>query len=165
MPMTLDGSCHCGAVRFSCESHTPQPYQRCYCAVCRKTAGGGGFVVNIMAVASSMQIEDPDDLRRVYRAQFVDADGNSFTSPAERSFCSRCASALWLGDPRWPDLIHPFASAIDTDLPVPPEGTHILLESKASWVVPQRGPADGCFDDYPAESIEDWHRARGLWID
>ena len=55
MPMTLDGSCHCGAVRFSCESHTPQPYQRCYCAVCRKTAGGGGFVVNIMAVASSMR--------------------------------------------------------------------------------------------------------------
>ncbi len=164
MPMTLDGSCHCGAVRFTCESHTPQPYQRCYCSVCRKTAGGGGYAVNLLAVASSMRIEDPDDARRVYRATFADADGTSFTSEAERSFCSRCASALWLFDPRWPALIHPFASAIDTALPVPAESTHILLESKAPWVVSQVGPKDGRFEDYPAESIEDWHRARGAWL-
>ena len=165
MPVRLDGSCHCGAVRFSCDSHTPQPYQRCYCTVCRKTAGGGGYAVNIMAVASSMRVEDPDGARRVYRAEFVDAEGGPFTSSAERSFCSRCASALWLWDPRWPELIHPFASAVDSDLPVPPENAHILLESRAAWVVPQRGAADGCFDSYPAQSIEDWHRARGLWID
>ncbi len=165
MPVTLEGSCHCGAVRFACESHTPQPYQRCYCAVCRKTAGGGGYAVNIMATNASMRIEDADGARRVYRATLADGDGASFTSPAERSFCSRCAAALWLWDPRWPELIHPFASAVDTALPVPPEGTHILLESKAPWVVPQRGAGDGCFDDYPAESIEEWHRARGLWAD
>ena len=165
MPVTLEGSCRCGAVRFSLESHTPQPYQRCYCTVCRKTAGGGGYAVNIMAVASSMGIEDADGARRVYRASLADGHGTPFTSPAERSFCSRCAAALWLWDPRWPELIHPFASAIDTALPVPPEGTHILLEAKAPWVVPQLGAADGCFDDYPAESIEDWHRARGLWVD
>ena len=165
MPVTLDGSCHCGAVRFTCDSHTPQPYQRCYCAVCRKTAGGGGYAVNIMATKASMRIEDAGGARRVYRATLADGDGAPFTSPAERSFCSRCAAALWLWDPRWPELIHPFASAVDTALPVPPEGTHILLESKAPWVVPQRGGGDGCFDDYPAESIEDWHRARGLWVD
>ena len=114
MPVALDGSCHCGAVRFACESHTPQPYQRCYCAVCRKTAGGGGYAVNIMATNSSMRIEDPDGARRVYRATLADGDGAPFTSPAERSFCSRCAAALWLWDPRWPELIHPFASAVDT---------------------------------------------------
>ena len=165
MPVTLDGSCHCGAVRFSCESHTPQPYQRCYCSICRKTAGGGGYAVNIMAVASSMRIEDTDGMRRVYRAELADDDGQPVTSPGERSFCSRCGSPLWLWDPRWPELIHPLASAIDTHLPVPPESTHILLDSKASWVVPQQGPDDGRFDSYPAESIEDWHRARGLWVD
>jgi hypothetical protein len=42
-------------------------------------------------------------------------------------------SALWLWDPTWPELVHPFASAIDTDLPVPPERTHLMLGSKASW--------------------------------
>src|SRR5690606_17389852 len=27
MPILLKGSCHCGAVRFEVESHTPAPYQ------------------------------------------------------------------------------------------------------------------------------------------
>ena len=165
MPMRLEGSCHCGGISFSCDSHAPQPYQRCYCTICRKTAGGGGYAVNLSAAAGTMTIEDPDGLRRVYRAELVDEAGQPFTSPGERSFCSRCASALWLWDPRWPELIHPFASAVDTPLSVPPENTHILLESKAPWVVPQTGPGDGCFDDYPAQSIEDWHRTRRLWID
>lgn len=164
MAMVLVGSCHCGAVSFTCESCAPQPYQRCYCTVCRKTAGGGGYAVNLLADAATLKIVDDDNARRVYRAELADEDGRPFTSPAERSFCSRCASALWLWDPRWPELIHPFASAIDTPLPVPAESTHILLESKAPWVVPQIGPKDGRFDDYPVESIEEWHRARGLWV-
>lgn len=165
MPLRLEGSCHCGAVRFAVESHAPQPYQRCYCAVCRKTAGGGGYAVNVVGVAASLEVEDPDGARRVYRAEFVDAEGTRFTSSAERSFCGLCASALWIWDPRWPELVHPFASAFDTELPVPPEGTHVLLESRASWVVPQLGAGDACFEEAPAESIEDWHRARGLWVE
>jgi hypothetical protein len=44
--MRLEGSCHCGAVRFRVESHTPYPYMRCYCSICRKTQGGGGYAVN-----------------------------------------------------------------------------------------------------------------------
>ena len=48
MPMRLEGSCRCGAVRFSVDSHTPYPYQRCYCSICRKSAGGGGYAINIM---------------------------------------------------------------------------------------------------------------------
>ncbi len=165
MPMTLEGSCHCGAVRFTCESHTPQPYQRCYCSICRKTGGGGGFAINIMADNASMTISDPDKTIAVYRARLEGDDGTAETSPGERSFCSRCGSALWLWDPRWPDLIHPLASVIDTALPVPAESAHILLGSKASWVVPQVGPKDVCFDGYPSESIEDWHKTRGLWVE
>ena len=34
MPMRLEGSCRCGAVSFSVDSHTPYPYQRCYCSIC-----------------------------------------------------------------------------------------------------------------------------------
>ena len=30
MPIHLDGSCRCGAISFSVDSHTPYPYQRCY---------------------------------------------------------------------------------------------------------------------------------------
>ena len=42
-----------------------------------------------------------------------------------------CGSALWVWDPRWPDLVHPFASVIDTELPVAPERTHLMQASKA----------------------------------
>lgn len=37
--MKLEGSCHCGNVRFSCEAYAPVPFLHCYCSICRKTAG------------------------------------------------------------------------------------------------------------------------------
>ena len=83
-------------------------------------------------------------------------------SPAERSFCRVCASALWVWDPRWPALLHPFASAVDTPLPVPPERVHLMLGSKADWVEVAKGDDDRLFDEYPAESIAEWHERLGL---
>ncbi len=67
---------------------------------------------------------------------------------------------MW--DPRWPDLIHPFASAIDTPLPIPPERVHLMLDSKASWVVPVIGPKDQQYPEYPVESIAEWHQRLNL---
>ncbi|MFX7793267.1 hypothetical protein ABTK00_22765, partial [Acinetobacter baumannii] len=75
----------------------------------------------------------------------------------ERRFCTACGTALWVWDPSWPELVHPFASVIDTDLPVAPERTHILLRDKAAWVEPMIGPKDLVFEGYPNESIEEWH--------
>ncbi len=163
MPMTLKGSCRCGAVRFTLESHTPYPYQRCYCSICRKTAGGGGYAINIMGDAETLKVEGEQNIA-VYRAE-IDRGGGPQTSSGRRHFCVKCASTLYLTDPNWPDLAHPFASAIDTDLPAPPESVHLLLKDKASWVVPQVGENDQCFDEFPDASIEDWHKARGLWVD
>jgi hypothetical protein len=54
--------------------------------------------------------------------------------------------------------VHPFASVIDTELPKAPSSVHLLLRDKASWVEPQIGPNDDCFDGYPELSIEDWHK-------
>ena len=53
MPMKLAGSCHCGAVKFTVVSHTPYPFMRCYCSICRKTGGGGGYAINIMGTFKS----------------------------------------------------------------------------------------------------------------
>ena len=155
--MQLKGSCHCGAVKFSVDSHTPYPYMRCYCSICRKTAGGGGFAINLGADAANLKIEGEDNIS-VYQAKL---DGE--TSPAQRNFCKVCGSALWLFDPRWPELLHPHASAIDTKLPKPPEFADIMCASAAPWVDFHRGGNIGRFDDYPDESIADWHKSRGLW--
>ena len=83
-------------------------------------------------------------------------------SPAERRFCSRCGSALWVWDPRWPDLVHPFASAIDSKLPKAPSHVHIMLDSKADWVPVDAQKRDQRFKEYPDQSLEDWHRAHRL---
>lgn len=163
MPLALRGSCRCAAVRFSVESRAPYPYQLCYCSICRKTAGGGGYAINLMGDAATLKVEGRKTLA-VYRSA-IDKDGHCAISTGERNFCRRCASALWLFDPSWPDLVHPFASAIDTDLPNPPERVHLMLRYKAGWVEPRIGANDRRFEEYPEQSIEDWHRSRGLWID
>ncbi len=157
MPMQLAGGCCCGAVRFTVASHTPAPYQLCYCSICRKTAGGGGYAINLGAAART--------LHRHGHTAVLHAEIDGQRSNAERHFYLHCGSAMWLYDSRWPDLVHPFASAIDTPLPVPPSRVHIMLGSKPDWVEPQIGPRDLTFDSYPDQSIADWHRTHGLWID
>jgi len=154
--MLLEGSCHCGAVHFRVDSPHPYPYQRCYCSICRKTAGGGGYAINLGALAETLEVEGAEHTR-IYHAVI---DGEE--SPGERHFCGRCASALWVFDPSWPELVHPFASAIDSVLPVPPERVHLLLDSKASWVEVEAHDNDKCFAGYPEESLAEWHQRLGL---
>jgi hypothetical protein len=160
MEMLLEGSCHCGAVKFSVESNTPYPYMRCYCSICRKTAGGGGYAINLMGWWKTMKIEGKDNLG-VYRARM----SGGGKSTGRRHFCRHCGSALWLYDPTWPDLVHPHASAIDTPLPVPPERVHIMLDSKASWVQIPKGRKEVRFSEYPEDSIEGWHDRHGLRVE
>ena len=163
MPIKLEGSCRCGAVSFSADSHTPQPYQLCYCSVCRKTAGGGGFAINLGADARTLRVQGRDAVG-VFRAEIAEDGGACRTGTGERNFCTLCGSALWLYDPTWPDHVHPLASAIDSDLPEPPERVHMMLGSKADWVEPAIGRHDMTFDAYPEQSLEEWHRSRGLWV-
>jgi hypothetical protein len=137
---------------------------RCYCSICRKTAGGGGYAINIMAQADTFKAEGEESLA-FHRARVEDEEhpGRFKTSPAKRYFCRHCGSALWLADPEWPEWIYPFAAAIDTPLPRPPETVHIMLDFAAPWVEVPHGAGHRHFARYPDESIEDWHKRRGLY--
>lgn len=160
--MLLEGSCHCRAVRFSVEAPSPVPFMRCYCSICRKTAGAGGFAINLGARTHSMRVRGKRHLR-IYRARVAkDSGKGTQASSARRYFCARCGSALWLWDPTWPELVHPHASAIDTPLPVPPEHVHCLVGSKANWVEVEGRPGDPRFDHYPDLSLAQWHERHGL---
>ena len=148
--MLLQGSCHCGAVSFRLRSAHPYPFNLCYCSICRGCD------------ADTLE-GDGRDYVRIYQAKIRDRETNAVReSPAQRSFCSVCASVLWVWDPRWPELIHPFASAIDTELPRPPERTHLLLHAKPSWMALRADPKDKTFAEYPEESIANWHERLGL---
>ncbi len=122
----------------------------------------GGYAINRGGEYATLKVDDREHVR-VDRARIRDSDsGEIKRSPVQRNFCALGASALSVWNPRWPQLVHPFASAIDTDLPIPPERTHLMLSSKASWVQLCGKPRDQHFPGYPAESIAGWHERLGL---
>ncbi len=162
--MQLAGSCHCGKVHFRLESHTPYPYMRCYCSICRKTQGGGGYAINIMGVAATLKVRGIKYVS-VYRARLAQGTGRKRASPARRNFCARCGSALWVADPRWPEWVYPFASAIDTPLPKPLEHVELMLNYAAPWAEVPSGRQHRHYPEYPEEAILDWHEKRRLIVD
>jgi hypothetical protein len=155
--MLLKASCHCQAVRFCVESREPVPFMRCYCSICRKTAGTGGFAINLGADHATLQVDGIENVS-VYRATMQDGQPSS----GHRHFCKLCGTALWLWDPTWPELVHPHAGAVDTPLPVPPSVMHMMLGSKPDWVEAHVKPGDEPFDAYPQESLAEWHRRHGV---
>jgi hypothetical protein len=160
--MRLDGSCHCGAVKFSVETHTPYPFMRCYCSICRKTAGGGGYAINIMGENDGLKVKGEDNLS-VYRARIKDEKtGKRKLSTARRHFCKKCGSALWAWDPQWKQWVYPFASAIDTPLPKAMEEVEIMLNYAVPWADIPSGSGHTHFAEFPEEGIADWHKKRLL---
>src|SRR3546814_12433735 len=93
MGIQLEGSCRCGGVRFSAESHTPYPYQRCYCTICRKTAGGGGYALNLMAAGASLTVRGRTSLG-IYRAT-LEADGRYRDGARHLPYSTRCTQPPW----------------------------------------------------------------------
>lgn len=158
----LKGSCQCGQVKFQVKSNTYYPYQLCYCGICRKSAGGGGFAINLSADYRTLKVQGREHIQILHARKKNPEDKHAHRSSGERNFCRDCGSFLWMYDPEWPELMHPFASVIDTRLPVPPEKTHIMLEFKAPWVVVDAGPKDRQFKRYPKEAIADWHQRVAL---
>ena len=157
--MHLEGSCHCSRVKFSVDAASPVPFMRCYCSICRKTAGSGGYAINLGAQTRTMKVKGKRHLR-IYRAKLPDKTGTGrHKSSARRYFCMHCGTALWLWDPTWPELVHPHAGAIDTPLPTPPENVHCMVGSKADWVAVEGQPKDPRFDEYPTMSLAEWHEA------
>lgn len=160
--MKLEGSGHCGSVHFSVLSDHPYPFNLCYCSICRKTGGGGGYAINLAGHFEILKVEGKQCIS-VYKAIIKDSETEeSRESLGQRSFCKKCGSALWQWDPRWPELVHPLASSIDTELPAPPERTHMMLGSKAGWVDPHPEANDKLFEEYPEESLADWHLRIGV---
>ncbi|GFF39295.1 hypothetical protein IFM46972_05834 [Aspergillus udagawae] len=182
MPMKLEGSCQCGGVEFTLDSQTPVPYQLCACSICRKVGGYSGSV-NLGGIADSLKIitgkdlikyawhrllgllvERRSDKGRKYTAIKDRGTPNEAKCSSERNFCSNCSTMLWLWDHHWPELIHPFASAIDTELPVPDEMVCVLANSKPSWVRWPEGKKS-VHDVYGDDSIEGWHKKHGLFME
>ena len=188
----LDGSCQCGGIEFTLQSQTPVPYQLCACSICRKVGGYMG-AVNLGGIAASLKIHKGESLikyvqtrllipiprhqqstqpwnftnlmiDRKYTAVKDRGTPNEERCESERNFCSNCSTMLWLWDHHWPELIHPFASAIDTELPVPDEMICIMNGSKPAWARWPEGKKS-VFEVYNDDSLEGWHKRRGKFVE
>lgn len=59
--------------------------------------------------------------------------------------------------------VYPFASSIDVPLPKAPETLVVLRSSCPEHVpLPENAIVKEIYND---QSIEEWHKSRGLWID
>ncbi|KAI8391230.1 Mss4-like protein [Radiomyces spectabilis] len=161
--MELQGSCHCGKVSFSVTSHTPAPFMRCYCSICRKCQGGGGYAINIMGQHKTLKVNGREHVR-YYRA-LRDKETNELCGNI-RYFCSECGSHLYAYNESYSDFVYPMACAIDTPLPeLSHEDVYCIMlndKSKANWaIVP---PSKHTFQEYPDVSLEEWHKKHNQYI-
>ncbi|WWC64462.1 uncharacterized protein I303_107072 [Kwoniella dejecticola CBS 10117] len=170
MPVLLEGSCHCKAIKYTVESNTPVPYALCQCSICRK-AGGYMGSVNIMGNTKTLKIIRGEDKIKKYTAvkTFDENDIPKERWNSERAFCPECSSMLWCYDDQWPDWIYPFASSIDKPDPLPsiPEGAHLMAIKRDSCSptlpIPEGAKA---YQGYPpGKGIEEWHKTNGVWVD
>ncbi|TPX54561.1 S-(hydroxymethyl)glutathione synthase [Synchytrium endobioticum] len=175
--MKLEGSCRCNRVRFTVESNCPYPYMKCYCDICRKCQGGGGFAINIHALKATLKVEG-DEYINTWSTISHPPDDSGDASATDRRSCRVCASCLWCYCKENEECIYPFASCIDTPLPKSPEIYHILLKYKPDWVelpvkewkdkqvfIDQSGVKHIFFKGYPDEGIWEWHDKRRLLVD
>jgi len=156
----LRGSCHCGAVQFTVMSSTPVPYQLCVCSICRKVGGTGGSI-NLGGHNKTLKIEGKENIS-IYKAVLDRGTSEENIASSERNFCKKCSAMLWLYDPTWPDLIHPFASAIDSPLEVPEKMVVLLTKDKPPYVRLPGGKVS-IYKGYPPDSLEDWHKKNNLY--
>lgn len=80
---------------------------RCYCSICRKTVGSSGSAINLGGDDATLKVTGEENIS-IYHTTI---DGRK--SPAQRRFCKHYGTHLWVFDPRWPDLVHPFAGVVD----------------------------------------------------
>ena len=123
----LEGSCHCGAVRFEVTEDF-SAVRICHCTTCKKLSGGAG-TTNGRARTDTIRVVAGEELIRTYQP----AEGSS------KSFCSQCGSNLFGGG--WPESESSSVriSAIDSPFDRKPEA-HTYVRSVAPW---ENFPDDG----------------------
>jgi len=60
--------------------------------------------------------------------------------------------------------VHPFASVIDTPLPAPEEMVCVKGDSKPEWVRWPEGKKS-VHQGFGEDSLEEWHKKRGLFVE
>lgn len=113
----IEGSCLCGAVRFSYEP--PSLWcSHCHCTVCQR-AHGAAFVTWVGVSEGRFRYEQTHDLKW-YQS----------SADSQRGFCQTCGTTLVFQSERWPGEVHVVRTALPADIDLAPQahsywGTHV----------------------------------------
>lgn len=122
MPNPAQGSCLCGAVRFS--AALPALWvAHCHCTRCQR-AHGAPFVTWAGFPEPAVQITAPGGELR----WFETAEG------AARGFCSHCGSPMFFRSGRYPGELHIARALFHTELDQPPS-SNAFFGSHVHWAV------------------------------
>lgn len=141
---TLEGSCLCGAVRFSVDGPFPKLYQ-CHCSLCRKQGGSVSNTGLILSADKFRWLEGEGTVGKWQR-----------TTGFRSWFCQRCGSTV--PNPlRDTGYVWVPAGALDGDGPLE-IGAQLFLGSKTSWDLPRSDGAQHQTAPSLTELIASLHR-------
>ena len=118
---TVQGSCYCGAVRFSVGLPTLF-CGHCHCSMCRRMHGAG--YVTWLAVPHSRFSVDAGEKDLV---RFASSDHGT------RSFCARCGSSLLCESTHHPDRIDVVLANLHGPIDREPQ-LHFYYDHRAEWI-------------------------------
>lgn len=99
-PITLEGGCHCGGVRFSVKASADAEIQSCNCSICSKT----GFI-HLIVPKSSFFLTKGESMLTCYQFN---------TRVAKHLFCCRCGVKSFYVPRSNPDGISVNVNCLDT---------------------------------------------------
>jgi hypothetical protein len=118
-----EGSCLCGAVRYSI-ALPPLWVAHCHCSMCRR-AHGAGFVTWAGA--------DGEQFAFVGNAETLQTYASS--AEARRSFCGRCGTPLFFESSRWPGEVHVTVASLAPEVAatLQPQA-HVHWADRVAWI-------------------------------
>ena len=94
--------------------------------------GSSGYGINIGADFDSLELVGGEFIDVYHPGSETHYSSPGIGKVSGRHFCRNCSSGLWNWDERWSELFHPYPSIIDTELPVAPSNTHMMLNYKTA---------------------------------
>jgi hypothetical protein len=123
---SVEGSCLCGAVRFS--ARLPSLFcGHCHCTMCQRNHGAG-YVTWFAVSRSNLSISAGD----AELVRFPSSDHGT------RSFCGRCGSSLFCESTHHADQIDIVLANVHGAIDRPPQ-LHVYFDDRADWVSVEDG--------------------------
>ena len=117
----VNGSCLCGAIRFSVQMPTLF-CAHCHCSMCRRNHGAG-YVTWFGVDRAGLTIEAGEAQLAHYAS----------SEHGRRSFCERCGSSLFCESDRHPEQVDVVLANVQSPIDREPQ-MHIHFDDRAEWV-------------------------------